>query len=94
MTNKFSADIADKLLDKLSSDDAFRELFQSDARAALAQIGYHTPTGDQGVRGSDPLMCCSVKGLASKETIRAGRAKLRAALTSTLPQAMFDFCSS
>lgn len=94
MADKFSKEVADKLLDKLSSDDSFRDLFQKNPREALRQVGHETPTQDQDVIGSDPVMCCQVQGLASKETIRASRDKLRTALTSTLPQAMFDFCAS
>ena len=95
MTNKFTPEVADHLLDKLSTDDAFRELFQSNPRAALEQVGHVTSAKNLNVRAADPVMCCSnLKGLASKEAIHAGRVKLRAALTSLLPQAMFDLCAS
>lgn len=94
MANNFSPEVADKLLDKLSSDDAFRELFQKDARAALVQVGHETAAKDVGVASADAVLCCVVKGLASKEVIRASRDKLRTMLTSTLPQMMFGICAS
>ena len=36
--------VADRLLDLLSSDDAFRSLFMSSPREALAQIGFVNET--------------------------------------------------
>lgn len=77
MANNFSAEVADKLLDKLSSDDAFRKQFQSDPRAALGAMGFVTPEKDVGSKGADPLMCLSSgASLASKEAIKAARSKL------------------
>jgi putative modified peptide len=82
MAKNFSREVADKLLDKLSSDDKFRELFARNPRAALHQIGHDTPKDDEGILGSDPVMCLtSSEGLASKEQIRAARAKLQEQLT-------------
>lgn len=82
MAKNFSREFADKLLDKLSSDDKFRERFQSDARAAVAELGYETPAADVGLEGSDPLLCMSSgTALASKEDIKASRAKLREQLS-------------
>jgi putative modified peptide len=95
MANSFSPDVADKLLDKLSSDDDFRDLFQKNPRAALRQIGHETPESTRDVRGADPVLCCyNLEGLASKEAIKAGRDKMKATLTSALPQAMFDLCAN
>jgi putative modified peptide len=91
MTNKFSPDVADKLLDKLSTDDAFRDLFESNPRAALSQVGHETPAQHLEVRGSDPVMCANLNnGLASKEAIRAAREDLKAALTSTQAHTIFN----
>lgn len=70
-----SEEVADKLLDRLASDDAFREKFSSDPRAALADVG-HAPAQDDAVE-SGPWDCMSVDQLASKEAIRAGRDTLR-----------------
>lgn len=82
MAKNFSREVADTLLDKLSSDDKFRELFERNPRAALHQIGHDTPKELEGVAGSDPVMCLSSSdGLASKERIRAARAELLEQLT-------------
>ena len=83
MANNFSREVADTLLDKLSSDDKFRELFERNPHAALHQIGHDTPRNLVGIAGSDPVMCLtSSKGLASKEDIRAARSELMEQLTS------------
>ena len=82
MANNFSREVADALLDKLSSDDKFRELFQRNPRAALHQIGHETPKDVEGISGSDPIMCLtSTGGLASKEDISAARGQLQEQLT-------------
>jgi len=91
MTNKFSPEVADKLLDKLSTDDDFRDLFEKNPGAALRQIGHETAEQHAGVRGSDPAMCANLKnGLASKEAIRVGRGSMKAMLTSTQSQTIFN----
>lgn len=88
--NSFSAEVVDKLLDLLSSDDQFRQLFQQDARTALRQVGHETAAQDEGLRGADPVMCMNFdNALASKAAISAGRERIRAALSSTLSQAVF-----
>jgi putative modified peptide len=90
MTNKFSPEVADKLLDKLSTDDDFRDLFEKNPSAALRQVGHEPAAEHAGVRGSDPAMCANLKsGLASKEAIRAGRESMKAALISTQVQTVF-----
>lgn len=76
--NKFSPEVADRLLDMLASDDAFRGLFLADPRAALRLVGHETPAADLGVEGSDPILCCiGMKSLASKEALQASRHRLR-----------------
>ena len=83
MANNFSPEVADKLLDKLSSDDEFRALFEKNPRAALRQLGHETPEADRDVKGSDPLLCAScVETLASKAQIQAARKELKSQLTS------------
>lgn len=77
MSNRFPAPIVDALLDKLSSDDAFRAQFQADPRAALKQLGYETPADKVGVAGEDPVMCCQVKQLAPKQQIAQTREAMR-----------------
>jgi putative modified peptide len=83
MASHFSPELADKLLDKLSSDDAFRAAFDHNPRAALKQLGYETPEADRDVRGADPALCLySARALPSKESFRAARNELRAQLTA------------
>jgi putative modified peptide len=100
MSNAFSPEVADALLDKLSTDDEFRGLFEKDPAAALATIGHRAPAKKQGLAAGtesvDPAMCCSLKNgkLADKATIQASREKLRAFLTRPLPQSMFGFCAN
>lgn len=85
MANNFSREVADTLLDKLSSDDHFRDLFARNPRAALHQIGYDTPKELEGIAGSDPIICLKSSGtLASKEQIRAARSSLQEQLTSSV----------
>ena len=77
------ADIADRLLDLLASDDAFRASFQKDPRAALEHLGYTTPATDNGVGGQDPMMCMDgARALPSKQQFRDARRRLRDQLTS------------
>jgi len=83
MAKNFSRDVANKLLDKLSHDDDFRSLFQSDPHAALAQVGHVTPEAERGVEGSDPVVCAS-RSLASKEDIRKARGLMEDRLTSQI----------
>lgn len=72
-----SSEVIDRLLAKLGSDDGFRELFQSDPRAALLSIGHCTPDAIRGLPGIDPVLCMGVTSLASKEAIQAASASLR-----------------
>ena len=83
MAMNFSRDFADKLLDKLSHDDAFRDHFQRDPHGALASIGHATPADLKGVAGKDPVVCLSgmSSSLASKEDIRKARDSLREQLS-------------
>jgi putative modified peptide len=78
--------VARKLLDLLSSDDDFRDLFQRDAHAALVQAGYQAPAG------IDSTTAASLSGgncmqlephvtLASKEQIQASRTKLEKSMS-------------
>ncbi|HRQ66411.1 MAG TPA: NHLP-related RiPP peptide [Xanthomonadaceae bacterium] len=67
--------VADELLDKLSSDNAFRELFEDDPVAALASLGVHDWDS------TDKL---HVTRLADKQVIADARDQLRAALLAGL----------
>ena len=81
-------DVAKRLLDLLSTDDAFRALFVADVNAALAQAGYVAPEGaDETFAG--PGNCLIVASLASKESIAKARAGLEHELS--LP---FNFIAS
>ncbi|PZO08002.1 MAG: putative modified peptide [Lysobacteraceae bacterium] len=78
MPFKLSEDIVDTLLDKLSTDDAFRDQFQKDPRQALASVGHvdaKDTTVDEGA-----WACMGVNQLASKEAIKASRDALRTQL--------------
>jgi putative modified peptide len=72
---QLSNEVADRLLDRLATDDAFRETFRKDPRAALADVG-HAPAADRSV-ASGAWDCLAVSSLASKETIAASRDTLR-----------------
>lgn len=84
VTDTLPAAIVDALLDKLASDDAFRDAFARDPGAALAALGYRAREGTQ-----SPAMCLNVGTLASKEQIARSRDALRAAMTSVLPKGGF-----
>lgn len=80
---EISAEIIDKLLDKLSSDDEFRSVFLRSPRIALAYLGHdgasNASPGDQGVwTGSQ------CKQLASPEAIKASRDALRLQLLTSM----------
>lgn len=76
----FPMPIAARLLDLLSSDDAYRARFESNPRAALLEIGHETPAAHLGVFGLDPVMSFGYfeGGLASKEQLAAARGLLLA----------------
>jgi putative modified peptide len=78
--------VARKLLDLLSSDDDFRDLFQRDAHAALVQAGYAAPAGTDpsiasALSGGDCIQLDSGATLASKEQIAQDRTKLERSLS-------------
>lgn len=64
--NPLDPALVDALLDRLSSDDVFRELFATDPHKALAELGYR-----------HPAECMKVTKLASKDEIRKARDELR-----------------
>lgn len=78
--SKISDETAAALLDKLATDDSFRDLFQRDPRKALAAVG-HAPAADASVEDG-PWDCLSVDQLASKESIKASRDTLRKQLAT------------
>jgi putative modified peptide len=70
--------VVDRLLQLLSTDDAFRDRFVADPRVALRALGHETPSEVHGIPRLDPVTQFSHfrGGLASKETIAAGRRTL------------------
>jgi putative modified peptide len=80
MSNQLSEETVDALLDKLSSDDDFRDSFQKNPRRALASLG-HGPSADAKVQ-SGAWSCMTVSRLASKDSIKASRDTLRKQLLS------------
>ena len=86
MAKNFSREFADKLLDKLSTDDNFRDHFKRDMRSALRTLGHETTKGEESERGADPIACLSRSSsgeLASKEDIKAARSILAERLSSS-----------
>ena len=86
MAENFTREFADKLLARLSDDEAFRTLFAKDAREALRQLGYETPKEDYGIEGKDPVLCCQggALALATPEKIAAAREELQSQLSSSV----------
>jgi putative modified peptide len=92
-TAALAPEIADRLLDLLSTDDLFREKFQRDHLAALRSIGYESPTpGQMTACGAlpaaalEPFRDCKVTQLAPKDVIVAAREEVRAMLLRGLAQ--------
>ena len=69
--------IADKLLDKLSTDNEFRRLFKKDPAAALAKVG-HKVAGNALVGG-----CMQTNHIAPKAEILKSRELIKQSLTGT-----------
>lgn len=83
--------VVKKLLDLLSSDDDFRDLFQRDADAALVQAGHVAPAGNalkstmtesMAPSAGSCLQMMAGASLASKEAIMQERAKLEQTLNA------------
>jgi putative modified peptide len=93
ITAPLSPEVADRLLDLLSTDDAFREAFQRDHLDALRTLGYQSPEpakmtacGLVVATQPEPFDSCKVTNLAPKDVIRAAREEILAMLTSGLAQ--------
>ncbi|MCC7633119.1 NHLP-related RiPP peptide [Stenotrophomonas rhizophila] len=76
------AEAAVALLRALGSDDAFRDLFKSDPRKALHEIGFELPVG------ATTPMCMMVGQLATKEEVRNAYDALYTHLTGATRTAM------
>ncbi|MFF4381163.1 NHLP-related RiPP peptide [Kitasatospora sp. NPDC001547] len=72
------ADVVDRLLDLLSTDDRFRRLFTHNRHAALVEAG--CALSEEQLRAASPLSCLTVDRLADKEAIAGAREELRAHL--------------
>ncbi len=83
LPNELSPEIVDKLLDKLSSDDEFRAVFQKNPRIALAYLGHEGAT-NAGPKDEGVWACARCDQLASKETISTTRDELQKQLMTSL----------
>ena len=82
MPFQLSEELVDKLLDKLSSDNEFRAVFQKSPRIALAYLGHDAASkASSGDEGDWAHLRC--KTLASAEIIRASRDVIRNDLLSS-----------
>jgi putative modified peptide len=79
--------IAEKLLDRLSSDDDFRALFLKNPRAALSFVGY--AEADMLDRRDGPWSCMACDNLPDKQTFVESRNVFRKCLTTQTNQVIF-----
>jgi putative modified peptide len=79
--------VADKLLDKLGTDNEFRRLFKSDPAAALARVGHPKDAA------AATAACCQVQSIAPKAQIMKSRDELKAMLTSSLSMTPPKLCT-
>jgi putative modified peptide len=70
--------VADKLLDKLGTDNDFRRLFKKDPAAALVKVGH--PKDAAALTGG----CCQIDSIAPKAQIVKARDELKTMLTTGL----------
>jgi putative modified peptide len=82
---KLTQEQADALLQKLSTDDDFRALFQKDVGAAFQQL----PGKPAAPADLTPGCCLVPKTLASKAKIAATRSALLSTLTSRVEHKVF-----
>ena len=85
MPFQLSEELVDKLLDKLSSDNEFRAVFQKSPRIALAYLG-HDAAAKVGGEDQGAWMCMKCDKLASAEIIKASRDELKKQLLSSKAQ--------
>lgn len=87
MANSLPSKIAEKLLDRLSSDDDFRAYFKKDARGALSMLGYDEPTGT--AANDSALRCMRCDSMPTKATFAKSRDAYKKQLTSLTNQIVF-----
>ncbi|MER8235040.1 NHLP-related RiPP peptide [Streptomyces sp. NPDC101490] len=75
---RLPADVVDRLLDLLSTDDRFRRLFAENRHAALAEAG--CALSEEQLRAASSFRCLTVERLADKDVIAGAREELRAHL--------------
>jgi len=85
MPHQLSEDLVDTLLNKLSSDNEFRAVFQKNPRVALAYLG-HEPAAAAGASEKGAWTCMQCDKLASADVIKASRDELRKQLLSSKTQ--------
>lgn len=81
--SKIAPEAAARLVSKLIEDPAFRELFQNDARKALAGIGFDVDAQPD---------CCDIQQLASVEELRAVQVQLEQHLSTSYTAMHVVFC--
>jgi putative modified peptide len=87
MAKSLPPEIADKLLDRLSSDDDFRAYFQKDARGALSFLGYDEPATTPS--NDSALACLRCDSMPDKKAFTQSRDSYRKQLTSHAMQIVF-----
>ncbi|UHQ20564.1 NHLP-related RiPP peptide [Lysobacter sp. KIS68-7] len=96
-TERLDPKVVRTLLDRLSTDDAFRDLFQRDAHAALVEAGWTAPasaaksmttTDAAAMSGGSCLQLAAGTQLASKEQIQRERTKLEQSLNAIVNYAV------
>ena len=87
MAKPLPANIADKMLDRLSNDDDFRAYFQKDARGALSFLGYDEPAGTP--TNDSALACLRCDSMPDKQAFSHSREAYRKQLTSHAMQIVF-----
>lgn len=75
-------EIADALLARLGSDDAFRDMFTADPVEALALLGHRPAIEAKANADTTAFGCMKVNTLASKDEFIAARDELRSRLTA------------
>lgn len=81
MSFSLSPDVAEKVLERLSSDDAYRETWLGDPAKALAEFGVQAKSED----------LPAVRNLPSKAVIQANRGAIRDSLVRSSGAAMLMF---
>jgi len=87
MAKSLPPHVADKLLDRLGSDDDFRAYFQKDARGALSFLGYDEPANTS--NDDSALKCMRCDSMPDKKAFAQSRDAYRKQLTSQALQVIF-----